>query len=53
LAPGANGSHAFLPSGVAQVFFPYITFDVIVRSETVGVAFLYALCLDNSDKKYS
>ena len=35
LAPGAKGSDAFLPSGVAPVFLPYITFDVIVRTESV------------------
>ena len=39
-APGANGSPAFLPSGVDPVFFPYITFEVIVRSDNVGFAFL-------------
>jgi hypothetical protein len=52
-AQGANGSHHFLPSGVAQVFCQYITFEVIVRRDNVGLAFLYALCDFNCSLKYS
>ena len=33
LAPGANGSPAFLPSGVLPVFLPYTTFEVIVSTD--------------------
>ena len=36
LAPGANASPAFLPSGVDPVFLPYTTLDVIVRIDVVG-----------------
>ena len=39
-APGANGIPAFLPSGVEPVFWPYTTFEVIVNTDNVGVAFL-------------
>jgi hypothetical protein len=52
-APGANASQAFLQSGVAHVFFPYITFDVIVSNERVGFASLYALCFLSCSLKYS
>ena len=44
LAPGANASPAFLPSGVEPVFFPYITLLVIVRAESVCFASLYKAC---------
>ena len=37
LAPGANASPAFLPSGVDPVFLPYTTLDVIVRIDVVGI----------------
>ena len=37
LAPGDNGSPAFLPSGRDPVALPYTTFDVIVRIDVVGV----------------
>ena len=35
LAPGANASPCFLPSGVEPVFLPYDTFEVIVKIEVV------------------
>lgn len=36
LAPGANGTPALRPSGVAPVFLPYTTLEVMVRTEVVG-----------------
>ena len=39
LAPGANGVPARRPSGVFPVCAPYTTFDVMVRTDWVGVAF--------------
>ncbi len=44
LAPGANGVPSGLPSGVAPVFLPYTTFEVIVKIDCVGIAFLYVSC---------
>ena len=38
LAPGANGSPCFRPSGVSPVAFPYTTLDVIVRIDWVWSA---------------
>ena len=35
-APGAKGAPAARPSGVAPVCFPYITFEVMVSTESVG-----------------
>ena len=40
LAPGANAIPFSRPSGVAPVFLPYITFEVMVKSDNVGCAFL-------------
>jgi len=40
LAPGAKATPLARPSGVAPVFLPYITFEVMVSSERVGRAFL-------------
>jgi len=40
LAQGAKACQAFLQSGVAQVQAQYITFEVIVKRESVGFAFL-------------
>ena len=36
-APGAKGSPAWRPSGVVPVFFPYTTFEVMVRIDIVGI----------------
>ncbi len=40
LAPGANGCPFLRPSGVLPVALPYVTLDVIVRIEVVGIPFL-------------
>jgi hypothetical protein len=45
LAPGANGSCAARPSGVAPVLLPYTTLDVIVSRLSVGSASRYSWCL--------
>ena len=41
LAPGANGCPFLRPSGVLPVALPYVTLDVIVRIDVVGIPFLY------------
>src|SRR5262249_59125513 len=41
LAPGANGSPLRRPSGVCPVFLPYTTFEVIVSTDWVWIAFRY------------
>ena len=38
LAPGAKGTPANLPSGVAPVLEPYTTLEVIVKTDIVGSA---------------
>jgi len=38
-APGAKGSPRRRPSGVLPVFFPYTTFEVIVSTDCVCMAF--------------
>ena len=48
LAPGANATPFFLPSGVEPVFLPYITLEVIVRTDKVCLAPLYSLCSHKS-----
>src|SRR3954452_16297025 len=45
LAPGPNGSPLRRPSGVLPVALPYTTFDVIVRTLFVFVAWRYVGCL--------
>ena len=40
IAPGAKATPLSRPSGVAPVFFPYITLEVMVSRERVGRAFL-------------
>src|SRR5690242_13946470 len=47
LAPGAKGSPCRRPSGVFPVLFPYTTLDVMVKIESVCVAFLYVGYLRN------
>ena len=41
LAPGAKGAPLGRPSGVAPVFFPYTTLDVIVSTDVVGTELRY------------
>ena len=43
-APGANGTPFGRPSGVAPVFLPYTTLEVMVRSDCVGMAWRYVSC---------
>src|SRR5690606_4812145 len=47
-APGAKDSPALRPSGVAPVLVPYMTLDVMVSKDNVGVEFLYVACFLSS-----